>query len=580
MRPTRSASSPAARLVSAFAAPKATTKARIAAVEREPEVLLADQRQHAALEADHRADERVERDEQRELAAFARRPSRTSRSCGRGDRAASGWRRRSPPARRAAAACRRAAPRRTRRRRRARAAGCARARSRSRRTGCRRGRGRRPSRRSGSDRGRRRRAARAGASQASVQERAPGRCASPATCRSGRPTSPISSESPLNTSHGSRRAAPPVGDRVGVMGGRVARRRDRGHERVPELDHLAVGERDVLELDAGVRRAGRRSRRCARPAPAARRRGRPGRASRRPRRSARRSQRRPRGSRRRGRRAGRRRRACAAWCSRTGSWHRSWRRSGTVEAASGLLSARRSRPAARPVATRESRRRAGAPSARGRAAAARRRRRRRSTGRGSRRRSPPPPAGARRRSGELVDGAERAPAMWPARYSRSGARRARTTPPVASRASSSSGRELLDPVALAQIVVGEHLDLGHVLGPRRRAPPPTAHRRARSRAGSRHASPLDGDRTSPACASTCRCCEVFATLWPISRGELVDRALALREHVDDLGPPAVAERLRHRRECAEELVLGLTSLHVVTISSERLNVKVAFGPEG
>ena len=63
-------------------------------------------------------------------------------------------------------------------------------------------------------------------------------------------------------------------------------------------------------------------------------------------------------------------------------------------------------------------------------------------------------------------------------------------------------------------------------------------------------------------------------------GELVDRSLALRQHVDDLGTPAIAERLRHRGEGAEELVLGLTSLHVVTISSERLNVKVAFGPEG
>ena len=68
LRPSRSASSPAARLVSAFAAPKATTKARIAEVEREAEVLLADQRQHAALEPDHAADERVQPDEQAELA--------------------------------------------------------------------------------------------------------------------------------------------------------------------------------------------------------------------------------------------------------------------------------------------------------------------------------------------------------------------------------------------------------------------------------------------------------------------------------------------------------------------------------
>ena len=74
LRPTRSASPPAARFVSAFAAPKATTKARIAARRVEPEVLLADERQHAALEPDHRADERVQRDEQAELARVRAQP--------------------------------------------------------------------------------------------------------------------------------------------------------------------------------------------------------------------------------------------------------------------------------------------------------------------------------------------------------------------------------------------------------------------------------------------------------------------------------------------------------------------------
>jgi len=34
--------------------------------------------------------------------------------------------------------------------------------------------------------------------------------------------------------------------------------------------------------------------------------------------------------------------------------------------------------------------------------------------------------------------------------------------------------------------------------------------------------------TSPACASTCRCCEVFATLCPISAASSIDGALALR----------------------------------------------------
>src|SRR4051812_38824089 len=48
------------------------------------------------------------------------------------------------------------------------------------------------------------------------------------------------------------RPTPKVGDRVDVMGGRVPRCRDRGHERIAELDHLGVAQRNVLELDAGV----------------------------------------------------------------------------------------------------------------------------------------------------------------------------------------------------------------------------------------------------------------------------------------------------------------------------------------
>jgi hypothetical protein len=47
---------------------------------------------------------------------------------------------------------------------------------------------------------------------------------------------------------------PPIGDRVCVMRGRVPRRRDRGNERVPELDHIAVGQCNVLELDSGTGR--------------------------------------------------------------------------------------------------------------------------------------------------------------------------------------------------------------------------------------------------------------------------------------------------------------------------------------
>ena len=170
------------------------------------------------------------------------------------------------------------------------------------------------------------------------------------------------------------------------MGGRVPRRRDRGHERVPELDHIAVGQRDVLELDAGVgRQVGGRAR-------ARDERGQAGDVVRLhvrlEDRHDRRARARPRwrGSRRRGRRAGRRPRAWRACRNRTGSWHKRLRRSETGAAASGLLLSS-FRPAGLRAATRESRRRGGAPSARALAAGERRRRRRRSRGRGSRRRS-------------------------------------------------------------------------------------------------------------------------------------------------------------------------------------------------
>ena len=54
--------------MNAFVSPNATMKVRIAVFDVELEVLLADQREDRSLEADHRADERVDPDEQRELA--------------------------------------------------------------------------------------------------------------------------------------------------------------------------------------------------------------------------------------------------------------------------------------------------------------------------------------------------------------------------------------------------------------------------------------------------------------------------------------------------------------------------------
>ncbi len=132
-------------------------------------------------------------------------------------------------------------------------------------------------------------------------------------------------------------AAPPVGDRVGVMGGRMAGRRDRGSQTCSP----ARPPRRRRARRARTRRrrppAGTRSRRSARPAPAAPRRGRPERGSRIPPRSAPRSLPPRRHNRRRDRRAHRRRPTCRGRCSRTGSWHRSPRRSERVAAASVSL---------------------------------------------------------------------------------------------------------------------------------------------------------------------------------------------------------------------------------------------------
>ena len=68
LRPTWSARPPAARLASAFVIAESDDEAEDRALRRQTEVVLADQRKHAAFEPDHCADEGVERDEQCELA--------------------------------------------------------------------------------------------------------------------------------------------------------------------------------------------------------------------------------------------------------------------------------------------------------------------------------------------------------------------------------------------------------------------------------------------------------------------------------------------------------------------------------
>ena len=176
-------------------------------------------------------------------------------------------------------------------------------------------------------------------------------------------------------------------------------------------------------------------------------------------------------------------RRCAS-CSRTGSSHTSRHRSGTGRSSMGSPLRPPSRPEGRPAATRESRRRADAPSVRGCAGGARRRRRRRSRGRGSRRRSR---ACFGRLPAHLVERCER-------RGSRAGdvpgaVLRLRTHVEDDDLATCESvvralgGRDLLDLARSPRYVVGEDGDLGDVARRRRRERRPRARRRARSRAG-------------------------------------------------------------------------------------------------
>ena len=96
--------------------------------------------------------------------------------------------------------------------------------------------GRRPSRRSGSDRRRRNRAARAADARLACNRRAWPR-ASPATAgRVGRHRRSAANRR-VKTSHGSSSPRRRSADHVRVVRGRVTRRRDRRHKRVPELDH-------------------------------------------------------------------------------------------------------------------------------------------------------------------------------------------------------------------------------------------------------------------------------------------------------------------------------------------------------
>ena len=235
----------------------------------------------------------------------------------------------------------------------------------------------------------------------------------------------------------------------------------------------------------------------------------------------------------------------------------------------GLLSARDLDRQARAPPLREADVQPARLQARAREAAGPRRRHRRSRGRGSRRRSRAAAAARPRAPASSSSGAERAPAMCPARYSGSGRTSSTTTSPRASRSLELRRRELLDPVALAEVLVGEHAHLGDVPGG------DVAHRRPQlGDAIARQ--PVDDPRCprgasapdppAPAPADAARCWRRSAR----SRRDLLDRALALREHVDDLRPPAAAERLRHRRERVEQRRLRRPARHIIKLSLEYL----------
>jgi hypothetical protein len=55
--------------------------------------------------------------------------------------------------------------------------------------------------------------------------------------------------------------------------------------------------------------------------------------------------------------------------------------------------------------------------------------------------------------------------------------------------------------------------------------------------------------------------------------ELLDRALSLGEHVDDLGAAPIPERLRDGGERVEESRLRSLSLHILKLSLEYLRSK-------
>src|SRR6266496_6693200 len=86
--------------------------------------------------------------------------------------------------------------------------------------------------------------------------------------------------------------------------------------------------------------------------------------------------------------------------------------------------------------------------------------------------------------------------------------------------------------------------------------------------------PVEDPRPLPARANETRPSENVQVLGGVRDAlrdlvrDLLDRALALREQIDDLRPAAAAERLRHRRERVEQRHLRCATCHILKLSLE------------
>src|SRR5581483_10755320 len=130
------------------------------------------------------------------------------------------------------------------------------------------------------------------------------------------------------------------------------------------------------------------------------------------------------------------------------------------------------------------------------------------------------------------------------------------------------GGERLHPVALAQVLIGEHRHLGHV------ADGDVTHRRPELGDAVAREPVIDPRALAPR-AHQARPRKHLQMLRRVRialadlTGDLLHRALALREQVDDLSPPPAPERLRHRRLRVEEGRLRRSACH--GLSSYHLN---------